>query len=207
MGDSIPFVGSAAGGILGAAGGAAAQSASGAQALNQLESMYGDTKNNFAPYLDLGKQGAATLGTDLDSLISPIKMDQATLETTPGYQFNKQQGLESVQNSFAARGLADSGAAMKGAANYATGLADSTYQQQFQNAILNQNNAFTRLMGVTGVGTNSATSLGNIGAGYANSEAQIITGIGNAQAAASNTAGSSIGNAFTSAATMAMLAA
>jgi hypothetical protein len=57
---------------------------------------------------------------------------QAQLEATPGYQFTLQQGLESTQNSAAARGLGNSGAALKGAATYATGLANQTYQNQFQ---------------------------------------------------------------------------
>ena len=63
----------------------------------------------------------------------PTRMDQATLEATPGYQFALSQGLKSVQNSASARGLGVSGAAMKGAADYATGLADNTYQKQFAN--------------------------------------------------------------------------
>jgi hypothetical protein len=57
---------------------------------------------------------------------------QAQLEATPGYKFTLQQGLESVQNSAAARGLGSSGAALKGAATYTTGLANQTYQNQFQ---------------------------------------------------------------------------
>jgi hypothetical protein len=56
---------------------------------------------------------------------------QAQLEATPGYKFTLQQGLESVQNSAAARGLGSSGAALKGAATYVTGLADQTYQNNF----------------------------------------------------------------------------
>jgi hypothetical protein len=60
-------------------------------------------------------------------------MTEAELVQTPGYQFNLSQGLRAAQNSAAARGLGVSGAALRGAANYATGLADSTYQNQFAN--------------------------------------------------------------------------
>ncbi len=60
---------------------------------------------------------------------------QAQIEATPGYAFNLQQGQEGVQNSAAARGLSSSGAALKGAATYASGLADSTYQNQYQDAL------------------------------------------------------------------------
>src|SRR5215831_15810880 len=55
----------------------------------------------------------------------------AQLEATPGYQFILDQGLKSTQNAVAARGLGVSGAAIKGAANYATGLAQNTYQNIF----------------------------------------------------------------------------
>lgn len=77
---------------------------------------------------------ARTVGTmpDVPSNVAlPPRMTQAELEQTPGYQFTRQQGLQAVQNSAAARGLGVSGAALKGAATFATGLADSTYQQQF----------------------------------------------------------------------------
>lgn len=75
----------------------------------------------------------ATVATpDMAATVAlPPRMTQAELEQTPGYQFARSQGLQSVQNSAAARGLGVSGAAMKGAATFATGLADNTYQAQF----------------------------------------------------------------------------
>jgi hypothetical protein len=60
---------------------------------------------------------------------------QQGLEQTPGYQFTLDQGLKSAQNAAAARGLGVSGAALKASDTYATGLANSTYNQQLQNAI------------------------------------------------------------------------
>lgn len=77
---------------------------------------------------------ARTVGTmpNLPSTVAlPPRLTQQELEQTPGYQFTRNQGLQAVQNSAAARGLGVSGAALKGAATFATGLADSTYQQQF----------------------------------------------------------------------------
>lgn len=64
----------------------------------------------------------------------PNQMTQAELEATPGYQFSLNQGLRAAQNSAAARGLGVSGAALAGAAKFATGLADNTYQNQFANS-------------------------------------------------------------------------
>jgi hypothetical protein len=75
-------------------------------------------------------------------------INESTLENTPGYQFTLGQGLESTQSSAAARGLASSGAALKGAASYATGLADSTYQNQY-NDLLNTAGGYNTLAGTT----------------------------------------------------------
>jgi hypothetical protein len=58
----------------------------------------------------------------------------AGLAQTPGYQFTLQQGLLGTQNAAAARGLGVSGAALKGADTFATGLASQTYNQQLNNA-------------------------------------------------------------------------
>ena len=75
--------------------------------------------------------GGVVVPTAQNNAVVPGRMDQATLEQTPGYQFALSQGLQATQNSAAARGLGVSGAALKGAATFATGLADNTYQQQF----------------------------------------------------------------------------
>src|SRR5579875_155479 len=65
------------------------------------------------------------------------------LKQTPGYRFTLNQGLESTQNAFAAQGLGSSGAALKGAANYAEGLANTTYNQQLQNYLSSYQTGFS----------------------------------------------------------------
>ena len=151
---------SAGGGILSgllgsnASKSAGAQSAAAANNATALNSrIYDQTTNALAPYVTQGRHALDTLDSSMGWWASPqnsglptnlptniptvpgqINMDQATLERTPGYQFNLAQGLKGVTNSSAARGLASSGAALKGAANYVTGLADSTYQNQYNNA-------------------------------------------------------------------------
>lgn len=69
---------------------------------------------------------------------------QQDLQNTPGYQFTLQQGLKSLGNSYAARGLGISGAGLKGAAQYTTGLADNTYNQQLQNNMLQQGQQYSQ---------------------------------------------------------------
>lgn len=193
--------------VLGAAtqlaGGSQQQSAD-SQAANQQYAMYQQMRSDLMPYMNTGANANTQLGNltginpggnPLTSpLLSPIKMDQATLEQTPGYQFNLSQGLKATQNAAAARGLGSSGAALKGAASYATGLADSTYQNQFSNAVTNQTNQFNRLMGLTQLGQTSAAGVGSAGITTGQGMASNIVSGGNAAAGSLVGAGNSLGN-------------
>lgn len=154
-------------------------------------------QENIAPYLAAGAGGANMLTQRLPELTSPITMDQATLEKTPGYQFNLTQGLKAAQSAAAARGLGVSGAALKGATTYATGLADSTYQNQFNNANINQTNAFNRLYQVAGLGSGAATGAGQIGQSNANSQGALYNAMGQSQGAGTMGAANANYNALT----------
>lgn len=169
-----------------------AQTAAAQTAANTSLGMYNTTRSDLAPFRNIGGVAADQLQSRLSDLTSPIVMDQATLEKTPGYQFNLTQGLKATQNSAAARGLGSSGAALKGAATFATGLADSTYQNQFNNAVTNQTNAYNRLFNLVNTGENAAAQTGSAGTSAANTAANAQIGAGNAQAAAANATGSSI---------------
>jgi len=177
------IIGSAVVGAGASIAGASAQAGATKDASAQQMAMYQQTRNDLLPFQKFGQAGANQLQSQLPNLTAPITMDEATLRNTPGYQFNLQQGLKSVQNGAAARGLGVSGAAMKGAASYATGLADSTYQNQFNNANTNQTNAYNRLMGVAQLGENAAAQTGAYGTQTAQSIGNNTIQGGNAQAA------------------------
>lgn len=157
--------------------------------------MYQQTRKDLSPFRDIGTGAATELTKQLPSLTAPIVMDQASLEKTPGYQFNLKQGLKATQNAAAARGLGVSGAALKGAATFATGLADSTYQNQFNNANINKTNAFNRLDALVNTGENAAAQTGAAGTSAANATSSAQIGAGNAQAAGYNAAGAAVSNA------------
>lgn len=149
----------------------------------------------------------------------PGQMTQASLEATPGYQFNLSQGLKAVQNSAAARGLGVSGTALKGAAQFGTGLADSTYQnqfanqqqqfndynQQFSNVYNGANAVYNQTYGPVALGESAAAQSGAIGQAGATQAGNNIAGAGQSLAAAdlrqgsayaqgANTIGSAYGN-------------
>lgn len=111
----------------------------------------------------------------------------AQLQATPGYQFAKEQGLQATQSGFAAQGLAKSGAALKGAANYAEGLAGTTYQ----NMVSNFMNGGT-------LGLNAASAQGGLALSGQNSANSLILNSGAAKASglvgAANVLNGTIGN-------------
>lgn len=175
-----------------------AQTQAAQTAANTSLSMYNQTRSDLSPYRDIGGTAATALTNRLTELTSPISMTEDQLQKTPGYQFNLAQGLKATQNSAAARGLGTSGAALKGASTFATGLADNTYQNQFNNAVTNQTNAYNRLKSLVDTGENASAQTGTAGTAAANTAAGAQIGAGNAQAAAANATGGAISSAANS---------
>lgn len=148
----------------GAAGDAADQQASAArQASNNTMTMFNTEQKNLQPYMNAGSTALGTLQSELPGLTSPFQPTMAQLESTPGYQFTLQQGLQSTQNGYAAAGLGRSGAAQKGASQYAENLASTTYQQQFNNYLGQNQQIYNMLSGLVTTGANAATNTANLG--------------------------------------------
>ncbi|CFB63157.1 hypothetical protein [Pandoraea apista] len=171
---------------------------------------YQQTREDLAPYRDFGQKAIGGLDS---ALANPLLSASFTAPTaaeaaaTPGYQFTLDQGLKAAQNSASARGLGASGAALKGAEAYATGLADSTYNDTFNRNLAafktNYSSAsdnVNRLLAAAGLGQNAAAQTGNAGAQAANSVANSITSAGNASAAGTVGVGNAISGGINSAA-------
>lgn len=161
----------------------AARSAAGMQ-MDQFR----QTREDLAPFRALGTKGGDEIVNRLKELTAPFTANQATLEATPGYQFTRDQGLKSVQSAAAAKGLGLSGAALKEAARFATGLADNTLKTQFDIDQTNKNNAWNKLLGLTQVGANAAANTGQLGVQAAGNAGNNLTS--GANAAAAGTVGS-----------------
>ncbi len=155
--------------------------------------MYSRAVNNSQPFLETGQDALKQL-KDNNYYTDPINLTQDWLESTPGYKFTKTQGEKAVANSAAARGLGVSGAALKGAATFATGLADNTYKTQFDVANTNKTNAFNRLKGLVDTGQNAAVQQGSAGTSAGAQINSNTIGAANAGAAASNATGGAIAN-------------
>lgn len=168
--------------ISGSAAQSAAKTQAGAEtnAANIMEQQYQQTRSDLLPYNTAG-QGANAQITAMNPFnFAPT---QAQLEATPGYQFNLSQGLKATQNSAASRGLGVSGAAEKGAASYASGLADTTYQNQFGNALNTYNTDLSKLQNQANLGENAAAQTGAFGTQTAANIGSTAVGAANASAA------------------------
>lgn len=162
---------------------------------NTTLAMFDQIQQNLQPYMQAGQSGLTALAQGLGlapgdgpagangSLTAKFQPTMAQLQQTPGYEFTLGQGQESTQNSYAAQGLGTSGAAMKGATQYAEGLASTTYQQQFQNYLTQNQQIYNMLGGISGNGQNAASGLGSLGLNATGQINQAIMSGGNANAA------------------------
>lgn len=209
-------IGGAAANIFGAQSAASAQRDAADKASAQAGAMLDKGLSTQKDYFDRGnnlllptaQQGSEVYGQLVDQLpdlTAPITMDQATLEATPGYQFNVQQGMRGVDLSSVARGM--SGAQAKAAAQFAVNTANTLYKDQFDMANTNKTNAFNRLLQTAQMGTDAAknyaanaTSAGNqavsaaTGTGKVQSENTMAAG--KAQAGADIATGAQVGSAI-----------
>lgn len=188
---SLPAAIIGAGAIAGVGGVASSIIGSNAQenaaktAANNQMGIYQQNQQLLNPYVQGGLGAYNTLNSLLGVGGNSSTM-QDTLNNLPGYQFTLGQGLKSVQNSVAARGLGTSGAALKGAANYATGLAQSNYGNY---ANLLQNSANTGMQAgssIAGVGQATGANIGASNIAGGNAAASGALGVGNSLANAAN---------------------
>lgn len=168
----------------------------GSSAINPLLTAmgYNYTKNDDGTYSINGTDSSNILQQRYGNFTAPSASDA---QNTPGYQFTLNQGLKAAQTSAAARGLGTSGAALKGASTYATGLADSTYNDVYNRALQTYNangntfntnynvaaNNVNRLQGLVSNGQNAAATTGSLGAATASNIGNTLMSGANASAA------------------------
>jgi hypothetical protein len=125
--------------------------------------MYEKAIELLQPYIDLGTRGIGAYEQGVKELSKPIELNQQWLEQTPGYQFALSEGLKNTQDAAAAKGLGVSGAALKGAGEYATGLADQTWKSQFAAEMEQRQQRYNMLLGPVSAGASAAGGGANAG--------------------------------------------
>lgn len=183
------------GAVIGAAGSAVAGSkaasatkhASDTAAAEQDKAL-AQQKELSQPYRDLGTSAIPTyqnLLTGGDKGAAGIK---STLESLPGYQFTRDQGIENTSRAAGAQGFNLTGQQLKGITDYSTGLADNTYSTRLAELLqpvqIGQAAAAGQAANVGSAAANKgqiAINQGNTQAGIAANTISGVTGaIGNA---------------------------
>lgn len=176
------------------------------EATAEQRRQYDQTRKDLLPYYQTGTGGNAQLAYFLGinpgnveggnaniydsvnkdlgaygSLSKPFTM--ADYQADPGYAFRLSEGQKALERSAAARGMTNSGAALKAAQAYGQDLASQEFNNAYNRYNTNQTNLYNRLAGISGTGQNSANTIANVGQNTANQISSNIIGAGNAQAA------------------------
>lgn len=125
---------------------------------------YDQTRDDFAPWR---QTGTAALGR-LDRASTG---DMSDFYRSPGYNFVRNEGQRDIGNSFAARGGAFSGNALKALTEYNQSLASTEY-----------GNWWNRQAGLAGAGQGATESTAIAGRNAANNISANYAGAGNARA-------------------------
>lgn len=176
--------------------------------------MFQQTQQNLAPYMASGKNALGALNTQMGigadgsfnpnaPLMKPFSFSD--YQKSPGYDFKMGQGIDAVQNSAAARGGIGGGNTLRALTQFGQGLANTDYQQAYDNYVQQQQQRYGMLSNAAGSGQNAAAGLGAIGTQVGGQIGSNMIGAGNARAAGQVGAANAWGGGLNSLSQMAFL--
>ena len=180
------LIGAALGGLFqaGAARSAAnAQAQIGREQIALQRDIYNQQRRAFRPYRQAGRNALA--GYLYEMGLGERPGGYGGFQTTPGYEFRLQEGMDALEGSAAARGGLFSGRTMRAAMDYGQGMASQEYGTYMD-----------RMRDLVGVGQNSAAQSAVANANFANGASNALAGIGNARAAGAIGVGNAINDAI-----------
>lgn len=172
---------------------AAQTQANAAGQANQItQQMFDTTQANLSPFLQAGTNALPILQKQMGigpggqfnpnaPLVQPFT--QAQFQSSPGYAFQQQQGIDAIQNSAAARGGVVSGNTLKDLQTFGTGLANQDWWNAYNAYTQNQQRQFGNLNTIVGSGQNAGAQLGAFSGSTAGQLGGNLIGAGNALAA------------------------
>jgi hypothetical protein len=152
-----------------------------------------DTEKRNQPFYEGGTNALATLltrlgimGGDANSaqygnLLSTVTPQ--SVQNDPGYQWAQQQGQQGIERWLAAKGLTNSGRALKAASQFNTGNATKFFNDAFTRNMQGNQQQFNMLQAPVGWGQASANQTGAAGQAMASTVGNNLIGAGDAQAA------------------------
>lgn len=139
---------------------------------------YDQSREDQMPWLQAGQSA-------LGQLSALAGGDFSGFKASPDYQFARDQGLQGLDRSAAARGAMYSGGADADRMSFASGLASQEY-----------GNHWNRLAGLANVGQSTASNLASLGQNYANNVGNNAIGAANSRASGYQAKGQAWGNAL-----------
>ena len=184
---------------------AAKQAASAAEANATQRYMYDQTREDNMPALEARNAslqrmrellgiGGDTASKGYGSLGGGI--NPGDVQNEAGYQFGLNQGLTAQSNQLGARGMRNSGAAIKAATRYGNDYATTKYDNAFNRIVANRSAQLNPLQSLAGASQTGASTVANSGNNYANTVSGNQTALGNALGANSLAQGNIWGGAL-----------
>lgn len=162
---------------------AKAQQQAADQSIAEQRRQYDQTRADQAPWRNVGAGALGKLGSlygiNPDGTASdPAKVSYDEFRNTPGYQFQLSEGTKAAEHSASARGLLASGATQKAVARYASGLADTTFEQYANHLAGLAGVGQTATQATSAAGQNAANNISNAyeNAGQARASSYLNTG-------------------------------
>ena len=174
IGAGISAAGSIAGGLLQKSAVSQGQS----QATGAIQQGIQTATNQLSPWANTGVT-ANTQESNLLGLNGQPAADTAmsTFQSSPGYQFQLTQGLRGVDAGAAAAGMLRSGATLKGEQEFGQGLANTTFNNYWNQLQQLSGNGLTAAGGIASAATGGATNIANTDIGAAGADASIYGNI------------------------------
>ena len=152
----------------------ASTEANAAQQAAQLQYQeYQNTQRLLSPYVQAGTGAIGGYQGALNTLQQGF--NPQNLAATPGYQFQLQQGEQAVTDQATATGGVGGGNTLKALTQYGQGLASTTFQQQFQDWLSQNQSVLQGYGNLVNTGENAAAGTGAAGQTYANNAGNYLT--------------------------------
>lgn len=212
IGGAVAAGGSIAGSVIGSNAAAGAQKDAAGQAadvqretLAQQNRMYEQGRADMQPWMESGRSSLGELLQQMQGGQFDKGFDPSQLANDPGYQFRMQQGQQALERSASARGMLNSGGALKSLARYSQGVASDEFGNAWGRHQTDNTNRYNRLANMAGLGQTAAQSMGGMGAAHSGQLGQYagqMTGLyaaqGNANSANAMAQANAVGNGFNS---------
>ena len=166
-------------------------------ALNQIGGLLGGSTPTYdaegKPVLDANGQPVMQQGSGY--LTRQFGPEDLKTSLAPNYEFMLKEGQRAARQRLNAGGSGGSDID-RGITRFAEDYASNAYQNAFQNFSNQRKDIYNTLAGIAGIGQTGQTATNTAASNYGTNASNLMTGIGNAQAAGAIGSANAYGNAF-----------